>query len=323
MHKIYVTRRIPETGITMLKEKGYEVDVSTKDGVLTKAELVSALSKKPYDAVLSLLTDAIDADVFDAVPSAKIFANYAVGFNNIDLEAAKMRNIIVSNTPDVLTHTVAEHAFALLLALSSRVVEGDRFTRAGKYVGWDPLLFLGTDIRGKVMGILGAGRIGQDLARQAFGGFEMKVIYYDVRRNEEIENKYGAIFYETPEEVLKEADFVSIHVPLLPSTKHLINAERLRMMKKTAYLINTSRGPVIDEAALVEALKEGVIAGAGLDVFENEPALAPGLADLENVVITPHIASATVETREKMSEVAATNIIAVLEGREAPNALKA
>ncbi len=322
MAKVYVTRRIPERGIKMLQEKGYEVSVSTKDGVLTKEELLSALKEKPYDAVLSLLTDTIDAEVFEACPSVKIFANYAVGFNNIDIVAAKEKGVVVSNTPDVLTYTVAEHAFALMLSLASRVVEGDRYMRSLKYVGWDPLLLLGTDLRGKTLGILGAGRIGETLAQQSANGFSMKIIYYDVRRNENIEKLYGAEFKEKVEEVLKEADFVSIHVPLLPSTKHLINAYRLRMMKKTAYLINTSRGPVVDEVALVEALKNGVIAGAGLDVFENEPALAPGLAELENVVITPHIASATVETREKMSEVTALNIIEVLEGRSALNAVK-
>ncbi len=306
----------------MLKEKGYEVSISDKDGVLTKEELISALKEKEYDAVISLLTDTIDSEVFEAAPSVKIFANYAVGFNNIDLNKAKEKGVIVSNTPDVLTHTVAEHAFALMLSLASRITEGDRYMRSGKYVGWDPLLLLGTDLREKTIGILGAGRIGRDLAQQSSMGFSMKVIYYDVSRNESIEKNYGAEFKETVQEVLKEADFVSIHVPLLPSTKHLINAERLKMMKKTAYLINTSRGPVVDESALVEALKNGVIAGAGLDVFENEPALAPGLAELENVIITPHIASATVETREKMSEVAALNIIEVLEGRPALNGVK-
>lgn len=322
MQKVYVTRRIPEGGIKMLKEKGYEVSISDKDGVLTKEELISALKEKEYDAVISLLTDTIDSEVFEAAPSVKIFANYAVGFNNIDLNKAKEKGVIVSNTPDVLTHTVAEHAFALMLSLASRITEGDRYMRSGKYVGWDPLLLLGTDLREKTIGILGAGRIGRDLAQQSSMGFSMKVIYYDVSRNESIEKNYGAEFKETVQEVLKEADFVSIHVPLLPSTKHLINAERLKMMKKTAYLINTSRGPVVDESALVEALKNGVIAGAGLDVFENEPALAPGLAELENVIITPHIASATVETREKMSEVAALNIIEVLEGRPALNGVK-
>ena len=304
-----------------MKSKGFEVDVSPKDGVLSKEELIAALRAKPYDAVLCLLTDKIDAEVFDAAPSAKIFANYAVGFNNIDLDAAKARGVTVSNTPDVLTETVAEHTVALLLALASRIVEGDTFTRAGKYVGWDPLLLLGTDLSHKTLGILGAGRIGARVAHHLSRGFDMNVIYYDVKRNEQLEQEYRASYRATPEEVLKEADAVTVHVPLLPATTHLLNKERLAMMKPSAYLVNTSRGPVIDEAALVEALKNGVIKGAALDVFENEPALAPGLAELPNVILTPHIASATEETREKMGDIAAKNIISFFETGTAPNAV--
>jgi len=321
--KVYVSRKIPQIGITTLLDKGYEVDVNEKEGPLPKEEFIAALSAKPYDAVISLLTDKVGAEAFDAAPNAKIFANYAVGFDNVDIAEAKKRGVVISNTPDVLTHAVAEHAFALILSLACRIVEGDKYLRTGKYQGWGPLLLLGTEIRGKVLGILGAGRIGQEVAHQAVRGFNMQVIYYDVKRNEPFEKEYGARFCETPEGVLKEADFVSVHTPLLPSTMHLINAERLRMMKKTAYIINTSRGPVIDEAALVEALRDGVIAGAGLDVFENEPKLADGLAELTNVVITPHTASATIEARDKMAEMAATNIIEVLEGRPAPNAIEA
>jgi len=318
--KVYVTRKIPERGIAMLKEKGYEVDVSEKDGVLTKDELATALRTKPYDAVLCLLTDTIDKDAFNAAaPSIKIFSNYAVGFNNIDVPEAKARGIMITNTPGVLTETVAEHAFALILAMASRIVEADTFTRAGKYTGWAPMMFLGTDVSHKTLGILGAGRIGSRVAHHGKHGFDMNVIYYDVKRNEEIEKTIGASYRNTPEAVLKEADVVSIHVPLLDSTKHLINKERLAMMKPSAYIVNTSRGPVIDEVALVEALKNNVIKGAALDVFENEPKLAPGLAELSNVVITPHIASATEETRSKMSEMAAQAIVDALEGRRPVN----
>ena len=318
--KVYVTRKIPERGIAMLKEKGYEVDVSEKDGVLTKDELAAALRTKPYDAVLCLLTDTIDKDVFNAAaPSVKIFSNYAVGFNNIDVPEAKARGIMITNTPGVLTETVAEHAFALILATASRIVEADAFTRAGKYTGWAPMMFLGSDVSHKTLGILGAGRIGSRVAHHGKHGFDMNVIYYDVKRNEEIEKTIGASYRNTPEAVLKEADVVSIHVPLLDSTKHLINKERLAMMKPSAYIVNTSRGPVIDEVALVEALKNNVIKGAALDVFENEPKLAPGLAELSNVVITPHIASATEETRSKMSEMAAQAIVDALEGRRPVN----
>lgn len=322
MKKVYVTRKIPSVGIDMLKEKGYEVDVSEKDGVLTKEELVTALKAKEYDAVLSLLTDTIDAEVYDAVPSAKIFANYAVGYNNIDVEAAKERGLIITNTPGVLTDTVAEYAFSLMLSVAKRIPEGDKFTKAGKYEGWAPELLLGSDMKGKTLGVLGAGRIGSGVAIRAKKGLDMNIVYYDIKPNDILEGEIEATYKDSVEEVLKVADIVTVHVPLLDSTKHLINAERLAMMKDTAYLINTSRGPVVDEKALVEALKNGVIRGAGLDVYEDEPALAPGLAELENVVITPHIASGTEETRGKMSDIAASNIVAFLEGETPPNVVK-
>ena len=213
-------------------------------------------------------------------------------------------------------------AFALLLAVSHRVVESDKFMREGKYIGWAPMLLLGNELSGKTIGIIGLGRIGSRVAHHAVRGFGMKVVYYDVKKSEEFEKEYAATFRENVDEVLKEADFVSIHVPFLPSTKHLIDARRLSLMKKTAYLVNTSRGPVVDEAALVEALKNRVIRGAALDVFESEPNMAPGLANLPNVVITPHTASATEETRQAMSELAAQNIIEALEGRTPPNLIK-
>ncbi len=322
MPSIYITRKIPDAGPALLRGKGYEVEVSSKDGVLTKEELVAALKAKPYDAVLCLLTDKIDAEIFAAASATKIFANYAVGFDNIDVAEAKKRDIFVTNTPDVLTNTVAEHTFALMLTAAHRIVEGDAFTRAGKYTGWAPELLLGTDISGKILGILGLGRIGSRVAYHAVKGFGMSVFYYDVKRNEDFEKEYGAIFKSTPEEVLREADFVSVHVPLLNSTRHLINAERLSLMKKGAILVNTSRGPVIDEAALVEALKNKIIRAVAIDVFENEPALADGLRGLPNIVLTPHLASATEETRGAMSRVAAENIIAALEGAIPPNAIK-
>lgn len=325
MKKVYITRQIPEVGISMLKEKGYEVDVSPKARPLSQKELIRALGEKPYDAVLTLLTDTIDGKVFDACPTAKIFANFAIGFNNIDLAEARKRGIYVTNTPGGGADRVAEHAWALILALSCRVVEGDTYLRNGNFNGWDPLLLHGTKLSGKTLGIIGTGKIGADVARRAVHGFDMKVAYYDVRRNESIEKDFGAAFYESVDEVLKVADVVSIHVPLLDSTRHLINADRLKLMKPTAYLINTSRGPVVDEIALVEALKANEsdpaqgIRGAGLDVFEFEPDLAKGLTKLSNVVMTPHIASATDESRRDMATMSATNIIEVLEGRVPPN----
>ncbi len=319
MATIYITRRIPDVGISSLREKGFALDISSKDRPLSKRELVKALRKKPYDGVLCLLTDTIDGEVFDAVPSAKIFANYAVGTNNINLEEAKKRRITITNTPGALTEAVAEHTLALMFAVVKRVVEGDTFLRKGKYKGWGPELFLGEELQGKTLGILGAGRIGGRVAEVASKGLGMSVIYYDIKKSEEFEKATGATFFATSEEVLKEADIVSIHVPLLPTTMHLINAERLRFMKKTAYLINTSRGPVIDEDALVSALRTGVIRGAALDVFEHEPKLAKGLAKLPNVVMTPHTASATKSARDGMAKLAAENLIVFFEGKTPPN----
>jgi len=313
--KIYITRKIPDSGINKLKEKGYEVDINPEDKVLSKEELISALKTKPYDAVLCLLTDKIDTEILEAAPQAKIFANYAVGYNNVDVKTAKEKNILISNTPGVLTETVAEHTFALMLAISHRIAEADKFTKDGKYQGWSPTLLLGTDLSRKTLGIIGLGRIGARVAYHAKNGFDMDVIYYDVNKNEDVDIKYK----ENMEDVLKEADFVSIHVPLLDSTHHLISAEKLKMMRNSAYLINTSRGPIIDEKALVKALENKDIKGAALDVFEEEPKLAEGLADLDNVILTPHIASATEETRSKMSEMTAENIIATLEGSTPPN----
>lgn len=326
MKKVFITRRIPEIGIKMLADKGYEVTVSKKDRPLAKKELIKILKKGSYDAVLSLLTDPIDKDVMDAAPSVKIYANFAIGFNNIDVAEAKKRGVVVTNTPGGGADRVAEHTWALLLALTCRVVEGDTYLRKGKYKGWDPLLLHGTKLAGKTIGIVGTGRIGADVAHRAKNGFAMNVAYYDVKRNEALEKEFGAVFYPSVDEVLKIADVVSIHVPLLDSTHHLINEARLKLMKPDAYLVNTSRGPIVDENALVAALRESIesggkrgIRGAGLDVFEYEPKLAKGLAKLPNVVMTPHIASGTGESRIDMATMSAQNIIEVLEGRPAKN----
>ncbi|MEK7208027.1 MAG: D-glycerate dehydrogenase [Patescibacteria group bacterium] len=315
MPLIYITRKIPDVGLTMLREKGFELDISPKDRPLTKHEMVKALKKKPYDGVLCLLTDTIDGEVFDAAPSAKIFANYAVGFNNITIDEAKKRGITITNTPGALTEAVAEHTIALMLSLVRRIPEGETYVRKGKFKGWGPELFLGEELSGKTLGILGAGRIGGRVAEIAGKGLGMAVIYYDIKQSEELERTTGAVFRATPDTVLREADVVSIHVPLLPTTTHLLNAARLRLMKKTAYLINTSRGAVIDEAALVEALKDGMIRAAALDVFENEPKLAEGLTELSNVVLTPHTASATRAARDGMAVLAAENLIAFFAGQ--------
>lgn len=319
MKKIFITRRIPEIGIKMLTDKGYQVDISPKDRPLTKKELIKYLSKQQYDAVLTLLTDSIDAEVMDKAPSVKIYANFAIGFNNINIEEAKKRNIYVTNTPGGGADRVAEHTWGLILALTCRIVEGDSYMKKGKYKGWDPMLLHGTKLAGKTLGILGSGKIGADVAHRGKYGFGMNIAYYDVKRNEGIEKEFGATFYSTVDEVLKISDIVSIHVPLLPSTQHLINADRLKMMKKDSYLINTSRGPVVDENALVQALRDGTIRGAGLDVFEFEPKLAKGLNKLSNVVLTPHIASGTEEARLDMATMSANNIINTLEGNKPEN----
>jgi glyoxylate reductase len=307
---VYVTRMLPQPAIDLLKEH-CDVEINPDDRVLDRSELLEKV--KGRDAVLCLLTDAINAEVYDAAgPQCKIFANYAVGFNNIDIPEATKRGIIVTNTPGVLTDATADLAWALLFSVARRVVESDKFTREGKFEGWGPLMFLGMDITGRTLGIIGSGRIGSNFAKKA-KGFEMKILYNDVEPNKDFEQETGATFVDK-ETLLKESDFVSLHVPLLPSTKHLISDKELKLMKKTAILINTSRGPVVDEKALVRALRDGEIWGAGLDVYENEPALEPGLAELYNAVILPHIASATIETRTNMGLIAVRNILAVFKG---------
>ncbi len=314
-NKIFVTRKIPEIGIQMLRDRGYVVDVYSKEKIPSQREIMAFLRKGGYDAALTLLTDKIDARVFDAAPSVKMYANYATGFDNIDLVEAKKRNITITNAPgDRTAEAVAEHTIALMLALAARIVEADEFVRRKKYKGWVPMNFIGMDVFEKTLGLIGAGRIGERVAFYA-KGLGMKVFYYDVQRNQKIETDCGAIYCATPEEILRQSDVVSLHVPLMDSTRHLINTDRLRMMKPTAYLINTSRGPVVDEGALESALKSGTIGGAGLDVFEFEPAISSGLRKLQNVILTPHIGSASVRARDQMAEIAAQNIIDFFEGR--------
>ena len=265
MPKIFVTRAISEVGIDILREKGYEVEVSSEDRVLTQDELIE--KGKGRDAILSLLTDKITPEVLDSWgDSVKIVANYAVGFDNIDLDACDERGIAVSNTPGVVGDTVAEHAMGLMLAISHRVVEADGFMRAGKYHGWKPMMLLGTEIKEKTLGIVGLGEIGMNMAHMAHFGFEMDIIYNDIRPHDDFDHKFDARRVEL-NELLEKSDYVSLHVPLLPSTKHLIGAEEMILMKPEAFLINTSRGPVIDEEALVAALTNGHLAGAALDVF--------------------------------------------------------
>jgi len=316
MSKVFITREIPEIGINLLKEKGYEVEIGPEEKI-SREELIEKV--KGVDAILSVLTEKIDGEVMESAgEQLKIVANYAVGYNNIDVEEAKKKNIMITNTPGVLTEAVAEHTIAFLFAIAERIVEADSFMRAGKYKAWGPKMLLGADIQGKTLGIIGLGRIGSAVAQRMQDGFDVKIIYYDLKRNEELEEKFGMEYREL-DDLLKESDFVSIHTALTDETRHLINAEKLALMKPSAYLINTARGPIVDEMALIETLKGKKIAGAALDVFEKEPELMPGLTDLNNVVLTPHIASATEGTRNKMSEMAAKNIIAVLDGETPPN----
>jgi glyoxylate reductase len=313
---VYITRLLPKPALDLLAEQ-CDISVNPEDRVLSKEELIDQVRGR--DAVLCLLTDTIDAAVLAASPSAQIYANYAVGFDNIDVETATRSGILVSNTPGVLTEATADMAWALLFATARRIVEADRYTREGRFTGWGPLLFLGQDITGRTLGIIGAGRIGRSVARKA-AGFDMKVLYSDIEPNSDFEKHTGASYADL-ETLLRESDFISIHVPLTPETKHLIGARELSLMKETAILINTSRGPVVDEGALLEALKEHQIGGAGLDVYENEPHFERGLAELENAVLAPHIASATVETRTRMALMAAENIFAAMRGELPPNCI--
>lgn len=322
--KIYVTRNIPDAGLNMLKAKGYEVVVNPDDKVHSKEELIAALKKEKPDAVLSLLTDKIDGDVLDAAPQLKIISNYAVGFDNIDLEAAKRRNILVSNTPsDWVSDSVAEHTFALMLALAHRLVEADAFARSGRYKGWDPFLMTGTLLKGKTLGVIGLGRIGADVVKHSHG-IGMKVAYYDTKPNPDFEKQFGARFLAM-DDLLKECDVISLHVPLLPTTRHLLSTEQFKLMKPTAIVINTARGPVVDEKAILQALADKRLGGFATDVFECEPSIDCDPYDhlelkaMPNVIMTPHIASATLEARQAMSEIAAVNIIAALEGKTPPN----
>jgi len=315
--RVYVTRPILGEGLEILKEKGHEVVVNPENKVLSKEELKNCADG--FDAVVTVIPDQVDAEVIASWHNVKIIANYAVGFDNIDVAAAASAGKVVTNTPGVLTEAVAEHTFALMLALAKKIIPADSYVRSGAYKQWEPMGFLGAQIWGKTLGVVGLGRIGKFVSEIANDGFRMNVIYFDHHRDEELEMTNKGMKYSTLEELLRVSDFVSIHVPLTPDTKHLINTNTLALMKPTAFLINTARGPIIDEAALVSALKSKKIAGAGLDVYEAEPALAEGLSDLENVVLTPHTASATYEARGAMSKIVAENILAVFEGKDAPN----
>jgi glyoxylate reductase len=309
--KVLVTRMIQQGNIDALKEH-FEVEINPDDRAYTKAELKERIKGK--DGVLSMLTDTIDGEVLDAAgKQLKIVANFAVGYNNFDVAAATARKVILTNTPGVLDDATATHTIALMLATARRIVEGDKFVRAGKWGSWAPLFFLSLDVDGQTLGIAGLGRIGKNVAHKALS-FGMKIIYSDVRPDAAFEKETGARFVDKAT-LLRESDFLTLHVPLNAETKHYIGENELKAMKPTAVLINAARGPVVDEKALARALKDKVIWGAGLDVFENEPQVEPGLLGLDNVVIVPHIASATPQTRFAMGRIAVTNLIKVLTGQ--------
>ena len=320
--KIFATRRIPQAGLTILERAGtVEFGALPEDAPVPRETVVSGV--KGADVLVSLLTERIDREVMEAGASLRGVANYAVGFNNIDVDVATELGLPVTNTPGVLTDTTADLAWTLLMAAARNIVPADRYMRGGKYKIWGPSLFLGGDIsRGgdgapKVLGIVGFGRIGQAMFRRA-RGFDMRVLAYDPPLEKMIRDTEG-VDYAEMDPLLEQSDFVSIHTDLNPKTRHLIGTEALKRMKSTAYLINTARGPIVDEKALVAGLRDGEIAGAGLDVFEDEPEMAPGLIELDNVVILPHIASASRDTRNKMATMCAENAVAHLAFERAPN----
>ncbi len=310
MPKVFVTRPIPEEGLDLLRSKGYQVTVRKKKSIVSQAELKTAV--KDVDALLCLLTDPVRKPVVEAMKDGKVISTYAVGYNNIDVAAATRKGIAVTNTPGVLTDATADLAFGLLLAAARHLVPGDAFTRKGKFTGWDPMLMLGKPVAGKTLGITGAGRIGAAVARRGVG-FGMRIIYFNRSRNEYLESELAAQRVELAE-LLRDSDFISFHVPLTPETNRMIGKEELNLMKPSVVLVNTARGELIDEKALAAALKSGRIFAAGLDVYEKEPKVHKALLGLPNVVLAPHLGSATDETRSRMSVIAARNIISVLEG---------
>ncbi len=314
--RVYVTRRLPQPALDIIRPIADFTLWDREDVPPAREVLLREVTQ--VDGLLSLLTDRIDGEVMDAAPRLRVVSNFAVGFDNIDIPAATKRRIVVTNTPEVLTETVADFAFCLMLGAARRLVEGDRYARDGKWKTWEPLLLAGQDMYRATLGLIGLGRIGSAVARRA-KGFEMRVMYYDPFRREDLEQSLQ-IEYRPFSDVVRQADFISVHVPLSEQTRHLIGREQFAMMKPTAVFVNTSRGPVVDQQALAEALAARRIFAAGIDVFEREPVppddplLAQG-----NAVVAPHIASASIPTRIRMATLAAENLVAVLQGKRPPN----
>jgi len=313
--KIFVVRRLLDEILDELRTLG-DVEIYEKSEVIPKRELIERV--KDVDAVVPLPGVGIDKEIIFSMRRCVIIANYAVGYNNIDIDAASEKGILVTNTPDVLTEATADLAWALMMAVARRVVEGDRFVREGRFKGMDPLLLLGEDVYGKTLGVVGAGRIGMAVMRRGVG-FDMRLLYYSRRRHEEVE-RLGAE-YVNLDTLFRDSDFISLNVPYTKETHHLVDEKALSLMKPSAIIVNTARGPVIDEVALVRALKNGKIRGAGLDVYEKEPYVSPELLSLQRVVLTPHIGSASYHARLKMGKLVAKNIRAAFEGEVPPNLL--
>lgn len=316
-YKILITQKIPDIAFQMLQSKGYAIIAPTDENPFSPEQIRKEIAT--IDGIIPLLSDTIDRSLLINAENLKVIANYAVGYNNIDIEYARQKGIIVTNTPDILTNATADLAFALLLSVAKRIVEADQFVRDGRFKGWGPLLMLGAEVTGKTLGIIGAGRIGQAVGRRA-AGFEMNILYTSHSLKADFEADTGAKKTDL-NTLLARSDYISVHCPLTDETHHMINRQNMPLIKKGAFLINTSRGPVIEEAALTEFLKNGHLSGAGLDVYEFEPQISPELLALKNVVLLPHIGSATLETRSKMAELAAKNIISVLETGKALTAV--
>ena len=310
---IFISNVLPQEALRLIPRE-ISAEFNDSDQPLPKTELIRRLKDK--DGLICHIISTVDDEVLAAAPGLKVVSNVAVGFNNIDVAAARRRGVVVTNTPDVLTETTADFAWALLMAAARRVVEADQFARSGQWTRWQWDLLWGNDVHGKTLGVVGFGRIGRAVARRALG-FGMRVLYHDAIRADAAAERELKATYTDPETLLRESDFVTLHTLFIPETRHLINERNLRLMKKTAILVNAARGPIVDEGALVKALTEGWIAGAGLDVFEEEPKIHPGLLPLKNVTLAPHIASASLDTRLAMATLAVRNCLAVLDGKPA------
>lgn len=312
---ILVTGNLPASVLNVLNTE-FQVEFHAEDRPMSRSKLLHSIHDKI--GLLSMITDDINEEVLDHAPNLFMIANMAVGYNNIDIDAATRRGILVSNTPGVLTEATADLAFSLILGVARRLAEGDRMVRDGRFNFWAPFHFLGREVSGKTLGIIGMGRIGKAVARRA-GGFQMPIIYFNRTPLEKTEEEELKARYVPLKTLLQDSDFISLHIPLSADTRHFIREKELAMMKPTAFLVNTSRGPIVDEKALLRALQNGIIAGAGIDVYENEPALTPGLEKLDQVLLLPHVGSATLETRTRMAAMAADNLLAGLRGGKPPN----